>query len=422
MYNCYTKIDILFRLLAENDYISVFMKKKILAICMSCVFVFAYQFSEAQIQKYEDIICGAQQTAIYLPLLKDKRVALVTNASGIVNGVHLVDTLMKLKVHLVKIFGPEHGFRGNNDAGVKVSSAKDNKTGLPVVSLYGSHKKPTKEDLKNVDVVIYDIQDVGVRFYTYISTMTYVMEACAENKKEMIIFDRPNPNGYYIDGPVMRDNYKSFLGLHPVPIVYGMTCGEYAQMVNGEGWLKNKVKCNLSVIPLKKYDRSKFVSGLPIKPSPNLPNDTAVLLYPGLGLFEGTIMSLGRGTEFPFQQIGSPYFDSKEIFSFTPKSNTVSKHPKYQDSVCYGLDLRKEFYKTLEKKCIRLDWLLYMYEHSNKKNDFFDHNFNYHSGNQELKQQIIEGKSEDQIRLSWKKDLEEFKKIRKKYLIYPDHL
>lgn len=422
MYYCYTKIDILFRWLPENAYISVFMKKKALAICMSCVFLLVSLASYSQIQKYEDIICGAQQTALYLPQLKDKRVAIVTNASGLVNGTHLVDTLLKLKVNLVKIFGPEHGFRGNNDAGVKVNSAKDSKTGLPVVSLYGSHKKPTKEDLKNVDVVIYDIQDVGVRFYTYISTMTYVMEACAENHKEMIIFDRPNPNGFYIDGPVMTDNYKSFLGLHHVPIVYGMTCGEYAQMVNGERWLKNKVKCQLSVIPLKNYDRSKFVSGLPVKPSPNLPNDTAVLLYPGLGLFEGTIVSLGRGTDSPFQQIGSPYSDSKELFSFTPKSNTVSKHPKYQDTICYGLNLQPEFFKTLDQKTIRLDWLLYMYEHSTKKEMFFDNNFNYHSGNQELKQQIIKGEKEDTIRLSWKEELEEFKKIRKKYLIYPDHL
>lgn len=374
------------------------------------------------IQSYESIITGAQQTELYLPKLKNKKVAIVTNASGIIGNKHLVDTLLKHKIKIVKIFGPEHGFRGTADAGEKVKSGKDALTNITVVSLYGSHKKPTKEDLKGIDIVIYDIQDVGVRFYTYISTMTYVMEACAENNKELIIFDRPNPNGFYIDGPVMTDKYKSFLGLHNVPIVYGMTCGEYAQMVNGEGWLKNKIKCNLTVIPLKNYDRKKFVSGLPVKPSPNLPNDTAIMLYPSLGLFEGTIVSLGRGTNYPFQFIGNPYVGQSTFpFSFIPKSTTITKKPKYQDTLCYGMDLRIQFNNILKDKQIDLTLLNMFYHNSiNKQSVFFDNNFNYHAGNEELKQQTILNVSPKEIRESWKPALHEFNQIRKKYLIYKD--
>lgn len=377
-------------------------------------------FSQVGIQSYTSIITGAQQTEVYLPKLKNKKVAIVTNASGIIGKRHLVDTLLKHKVKIVKIFGPEHGFRGTADAGEKVKSGKDALTNITVVSLYGSHKKPTKEDLKGVDVVVYDIQDVGVRFYTYISTMTYVMEACAENNKELIILDRPNPNGFYIDGPVMIDKYKSFLGLHHVPIVYGMTCGEYAQMVNGERWLKDSVKCNLTIIPLKNYDRSKFVSGLPVKPSPNLPNDTAVLLYPSLGLFEGTIVSLARGTNAPFQLIGSP-FTQKMSFSFKPVSNSISKKPKYQDTLCYGLDLRLLYNEQLQRKSIDISWLSIFYNQSPQKQlVFFDKNFNYHSGNDELQSQIKASISEQEIRQSWQPAIESFKQIRKKYLIYKD--
>jgi len=371
------------------------------------------------IQKYTDIRCGAQRTELYLPLLKGKRVAIVTNASGLIGQRHLVDTLLKCKVRLVKIFGPEHGFRGGSDAGIKVSSARDAKTGLPVVSLYGKHKKPTREDLKGVDVVLYDIQDVGVRFYTYISTMSYVMEACAENNVDMVVLDRPNPNGSYIDGPVMTADYTSFLGLHKVPIVYGMTCGEYAQMVNGEGWLKNQVRCRLQVIPLSHYDRSRFVSGLPVKPSPNLPNDTAILLYPSLGLFEGTVVSLGRGTNSPFQVIGTPQPYKGFGYTFTPKANAVSQKPKYQDTVCYGMDLRPLFYETLPRHRINISWLISFYQQLGSKPSFFDRNFNYHAGNDLLQQQIIAGESEEAIRASWQKDIEAFKAIRKNYLLYP---
>jgi uncharacterized protein YbbC (DUF1343 family) len=377
-------------------------------------------FSQVGIQLYTTIITGAQQTEVYLPQLKNKKVAIVTNASGIIGKRHLVDTLLKHKVKIVKIFGPEHGFRGTADAGEKVKSGKDALTNITVVSLYGSHKKPTKEDLKGVDVVVYDIQDVGVRFYTYISTMTYVMEACAENNKELIILDRPNPNGFYIDGPVMTDKYKSFLGLHHIPIVYGMTCGEYAQMVNGERWLKDSVKCKLTIIPLKNYDRSKFVSGMPIKPSPNLPNDTAVLLYPSLGLFEGTIVSLARGTNAPFQLIGCPFTQTMN-FTFKPVSNTISKKPKYQDTLCYGLDLRLLFNEQLQRKKIDISWLSLFYNQTVvKQSAFFDKNFNYHSGNNELQEQIKTNVSEQNIRLSWQPAIESFKQIRKKYLIYKD--
>jgi uncharacterized protein YbbC (DUF1343 family) len=385
-------------------------------------FSFYVSFSQAGIQAYSSITTGAQQTDEYVPLLKDKKIAIVTNASGIIGNKHLVDTLLKYKLSIVKIFGPEHGFRGTADAGEKVKSGKDALTGVTVVSLYGAHKKPTREDLKGIDVVIYDIQDVGVRFYTYISTMTYVMEACAENNKQLIILDRPNPNGYYIDGPVMTNKYKSFLGMHNVPLVYGMTCGEYAQMVNGEGWLKDKVKCKLTVIPLKNYDRTKFVSGLPVKPSPNLPNDTAVLLYPSLGLFEGTIVSLGRGTEAPFQYIGNPYLDKQEFpFTFTPVSNHITKKPKYQDTVCYGINAQGLFDVLLKKKQIDLTVLNQFYHNSmNKQDVFFDKNFNYHAGNEQLKQQIISSVPPQEIRAAWKADLAAFKQIRKKYLIYED--
>lgn len=385
-------------------------------------FSFFNAFPQSRIQSYTSISTGASQTERYLPLLQGKRVALVTNSSGLIGHRLLVDTLLKLKVKVVKIFGPEHGFRGTADAGEKVRSGKDPVTGIAVVSLYGSHKKPTRDDLAGIDVVLYDIQDVGVRFYTYISTMSYVMEACAENAKPLIILDRPNPNGFYIDGPVMTKAYTSFLGMHRVPLVYGMTCGEYARMVNGEGWLKDSLRCQLTVIPLKNYDRSKFVSGLPVKPSPNIPNDTAVLLYPSLGLFEGTIVSVGRGTPYPFQYIGNPYVSPALCpFSFKPASNAVSRKPKYQDTLCYGINTAAQFNDVLEKKQIQLDYLALFYSQSKgHQADFFDRNFNYHSGNATLQAQIIAGRSATEIRASWQPDLDAFKAIRKKYLIYDD--
>lgn len=354
---------------------------------------------------------------MYLPLLKNKRVAVVTNLTGKIGKTSIVDTLLKLRVNIKKVFGPEHGFRGDTEAGEKVANNKDKNTGLQIVSLYGANKKPTAEQLNDVDLVIYDIQDIGVRFYTYISTLCYVMEACAENGKDLLVLDRPNPNGFYIDGPVLTDEYKGFLGLHKVPLVYGMTTGEYAKMANGEGWLKNGVKCRLTVIPLKNYDR-KASYHLPFKPSPNIPNSTAVLLYPSLGLFEGTVMSMGRGTNFPFQVIGHPHYPDT-LFSFTPQATALSKEPKYVNVKCFGLDLRKSNYLNSHPGKIEISWLIKTYTNL-KQEDFFDKNFNYHSGNKELQQQIRSGLSEEEIRKSWQPDIEKFKMIRKKYLLYAD--
>jgi len=397
------------------------------------LFVFISSLLKPQALKVlteKDVVIGARRFELYLPALAKKKVAVVTNVTGVIGKTSIVDTLLKLKINVKKIFGPEHGFRGNIDAGEKVKSNIDKKTGLPVISLYGSHKKPTAEDLKGIDIVVYDIQDVGVRFYTFISTLTYVMEACAEMGKEMIVLDRPNPNGFYIDGPVMIDKYKSFLGLHNVPLVYGMTTGEYAKMANEEGWLKTKiktqkkdsfelrtVKCNLKVVAMENYDHTATYN-LPVKPSPNLPNLNAILLYPSLGLFEGTVMSLGRGTEMPFEVLGHPQYSNK-AFAFTPKATILSKEPKYKDQLCYGVDLSKENLVQNHKRQIELKWLILFYNDI-KVTEFIDKNFNWHSGNDELKEQIKSGKSEAEIRQTWQKDINAFKTIRKKYLLYKD--
>ncbi len=375
--------------------------------------------SEAQVTilPYNSVVTGAQQFARYLPKLKGKRIAIVTNITGKIGNTSIVDTLLSLKVNIKKIFGPEHGFRGDTEAGDKVASGIDKKTKLPVISLYGANKKPTKEQLKDVDVVLYDIQDIGVRFYTYISTMCYAMEACAENKKEMIILDRPNPNGFYIDGPVLKNEFKGFLGLHNVPIVYGLTCGEYATMVNGQSWLKNKVKCKLTVVPLQNYNRACSYE-LPHKPSPNIGSTAAVLLYPSLGLFEGTLISLGRGTEFPFEVIGHPNY-SDTNFKFTPIASKLSASPKYLNTVCYGIDLKKENYLINHPKQLNLQWLRTMLLKL-RREDFFDKNFNYHSGNIELQQQIKSRINLDAIRISWETDTQAYKAIRKNYLLYKD--
>lgn len=390
-------------------------------ICFISALILVSQFLIAQsplsVKEYSSVMLGAQQFDKYVPQLKNKRVGIVTNITGVINTTSIVDTLLKLKVNVKKIFGPEHGFRGNTEAGEKVTSNIDTKTGLPIVSLYGSNKKPTAEQLKNIDVLIYDIQDIGVRFYTYISTMCYAMEACAENKKEFIVLDRPNPNGFYIDGPTMKNEFKSFLGIHNVPLVYGMTCGEYARMANAEGWLKNNLKCNLTVIPLKNYDR-KATYALPVKPSPNIPNLEAILMYPGLGLFEGTIISLGRGTDSPFQVIGHPNY-SDTAFCFIPKATALSKEPKYLGKRCYGLDLKKDDYLKQHPRKMNLSWIKKMYADLNKP-DFFDRNFNFHSGNSELQEQLKARVSEEEIRKTWQKDLDNFKIVRKKYLLYTD--
>lgn len=396
----------------------IFCKNTILiGLTFSFLLLFSTLKSQVIIKDYTTVTIGAQQFENYLPNLKNKRVAIVTNITGVIGTITIVDTLLALNINVKKIFGPEHGFRSNTEAGDKVQSDVDKKTGLPIISLYGANKKPTKEQLADVDVLIYDIQDIGVRFYTYISTMCYAMEACAESGKEFIVLDRPNPNGFYIDGPVLKPEFKSFLGLHPVPIVYGMTCGEYAQMANAEGWLKNKVKCKLLVIPLRNYDR-KAAYNLPVKPSPNIPNTAAILLYPSLGLFEGTIISLGRGTQMPFQVIGHPNY-SDTNFSFIPLPSTLSKEPKYVNKKCSGLNLKESNYLKQHSKRINLEWLQLMFSNL-KRDDFFDKNFNYHIGNADLQKQIKTGANTTNIKKSWQPDIEKFKKIRKKYLLYKD--
>lgn len=365
------------------------------------------------------IIVGANQTDVYLPLLKGKRVAVVGNQTSVLfresMHVHLADSLLSKGVNLVKVFSPEHGFRGKADAGEVVKNGIDTKTGLPIISLYGKNKKPTALQLKDVDVVVFDIQDVGVRFYTYISTLHYVMEACAELQIPIIVLDRPNPNAHYVDGPVLDEKHKSFVGMHPVPVVYGMTMGEYAKMINGEKWLKNRVQASLTVIPLQHYHHQKKYS-LPIKPSPNLPNDTSINLYPSLCFFEGTNVSCGRGTDMQFQIYGSPYLE-KTSFSFTPKPNEGAKYPKHKYQRCYGEDVRKEPYLNR----ITLKWLLKSYQQTSRVKVKFWNSFFYKlAGNETLQKQIEEGMSEEQIRQSWQEGLHKFLKIRKKYLLYPE--
>ncbi len=357
---------------------------------------------------------GAEQPELYLALLRNKNVAIMVNPSSLVGKTHLVDTLLASGVQIKKIFSPEHGFRGTADAGEKVKSDIDAKTGIPVVSLYGSNKKPTKEQVNDIDVIIFDIQDVGVRFFTYISSMHYLMQACADHNKKMIVFDRPNPNGCYVDGPVLETKYKSFLGMHPIPIVHGLTVGELAQMINGEKWLDSNKVCDLTVIPLQNYTHTMSYS-LPVRPSPNLPNDQAILLYPSLGLFEGTVMTPGRGTDAPFQIIGAP---KKEYgkFQFTPKSTVGAKKPMYENLLCYGMDLRTV---SPEKK-VQLKFLLEAYHRSPEKDKFFTSGFNLHAGNASLQEQIKKGLKEEEIRKSWQPELDKYKSNRKKYLLYSD--
>ncbi|HEX7412843.1 MAG TPA: DUF1343 domain-containing protein [Bacteroidia bacterium] len=378
----------------------------------------AQPYYQTKVLYEKDIKTGASQIDKYLPLLKGKRVAVIANVTSLINGTHLVDTLLSLKINIIKIFSPEHGFRSEADAGEQVNNSKDKKTGLHIVSLYGKHNKPVAADLADVDVLVYDIQDVGVRFYTYISTMSNCMETAAENKKTFIVLDRPNPNGYFIDGPTLEPTYKSFLGMHPVPLVYGMTYGEYAQMVTGEGWLANKVVCDLKVITVQGYTHYDMYQ-LPVKPSPNLPNMKAVYLYPSLGLFEGTIVSVGRGTDFPFQVVGHPELKNT-LFYFTPHPTEGAKMPKYYGQVCFGHDLSAFADSYIkDSKQVYLLWLSGMYKQLNKP-DFFDENFNYHAGNAKLQEQIKQNQPDAKIRLSWQADINKFKIIRKKYLLYKD--
>jgi len=372
--------------------------------------------SKASPKQANEIVVGAAQFDAYLSLLKDKKVAMVVNQTSEVDGKHIVDWLLEKKVDVKKIFAPEHGFRGTADAGEKISNSTDSKTGLPLLSLYGKDRKPSEEHLKDIDVVIFDIQDVGARFYTYISTMHYVMEACAEQGKTLMIFDRPNPNGDYVDGFVLEMKHQSFVGMHPIPVVHGLTVGELASMINAEGWLPNKMKCKLEVIKCQNYThKSKY--SLPIKPSPNLPNDRAIYLYPSLCFFEGTIASLGRGTDSPFQLIGYPEYPDK-TFSFTPKSTEGAKNPPLKDQVCYGVDLRQT---QNWKYRFSLEELIKFYQASPNKTKFFLNDFiNRLAGKERLRSMIEAGKTEEEIRASWQKELADYKTMRKKYLLYED--
>ncbi|MEO1010929.1 MAG: DUF1343 domain-containing protein [Bacteroidota bacterium] len=372
---------------------------------------------------------AANQTTSYLPVLLGKRVAVVANQTSVVfkgmedirqeipSYTHLVDSLLSLKIDITKVFAPEHGFRGQADAGEKVTDGRDQTTGLPIISLYGKNRKPSAEHLQDVDVVLFDIQDVGVRFYTYIATLQLVMEACAENQIPIIVLDRPNPNAHYVDGPSMETEHQGFLGMTNIPLVYGMTIGEYAKMINGEGWLTEGVMANLTVIPLKNYTH-KSPYGLPIRPSPNLPNDVAITLYPSLGLFEGTNINAGRGTEFQFQRYGASFLDSTQYsFKFWPRPNFGAKNPKENGKKCYGKDLSK----TSRMNEVSLQWLIDAYINALDKSKVFNTSgFTKHAGTTTLQQQIENGLSEAEIKATWQSDLDKFKATRKKYLMYPD--
>jgi len=379
------------------------------------IIVFIFFIQTTNVQSIQKIIPAAELTSEYFPLLKNRRIALLGNQTSKIGNTHLLDTLLKSGMNIRKIFCPEHGFRGNVGAGEKVKTTVDSATKIRIISLYGKHFKPKPSELSDVDIVLMDIQDVGARFYTYLSTLHYMMEACAENGKKLIILDRPNPNSFYIDGPVLNLRYKSFVGLHPVPVVYGMTIGEYAQMINGEKWLKNNLHCDLTVIACRNYTHcSKYE--LPVHPSPNLINMQSVYLYPSLALFEGTCINVGRGTAFPFQVFGNPLLNNCD-FTYTPKSSNGPIEMN-QDVLCHGVDLRKYNLRDSNKFSIR--WLIFAYNNFPNKQEFFNSFFYNLSGNGELIQQIKLGLSEEEIRKSWKQDIEKFIIIRKKYLIYKE--
>ena len=404
----------------------------ILFILLTSTFTFCVTSKREQ-KKYSvdvnknEIQTGAEQTDKYLPLLKGKRVAIMANQTSMIGKTHLVDSLKALGVNIVKIFGHEHGFRGNASAGVKVADEVDPRSGIQVVSLYGAKNKPTKEDLADVDLLIYDMQDVGCRFYTQINALSRLMEACYENEKEMLILDRPNPNGYLIDGPILDMKYKSGIGMFPIPMSHGLTVGEFAQMANGEGWLKDKVRTKIKIIPVAHYDHEMPYT-LPVKPSPNLNTQQAILLYPSTCMFEGVYVNHGRGTLFPFTVLGSPELKGKYEFSYTPTGiKGMAETPLFMDQVCYGLDLRTYDTEQLRKtKKINLQWIIELYKAHPYKEKFFDSKLSKEMGTIEkligsglFRQQIIDGKPEKEIRESWEPGLSEYKEMRKKYLLYP---
>lgn len=370
---------------------------------------------------------GAEQTEKYVPYLKGKRVAILANQTSVIGPAHLVDSLQKRGINIVKVFGPEHGFRGKASAGVKVADEKDEASGIPIISLYGKKNKPTKEDLADVDMLIYDLQDVGVRFYTNINALSRLMEACYENGKELLILDRPNPNGYLVDGAVLDMKYKSGIGMFPIPMSHGLTVGEFAQMANGEGWLKDKVKCKIKIIPVANYSHDMPYT-LPVPPSPNLNTQQAVLLYPSTCMFEGIYINHGRGTYFPFTVLGSPAYKGIYDFSFTPTGiKGMAETPIFMNQVCYGLDLRDyDVHLLRQRKQINLKWIMELYKAHPHKEKFFDSKLSDQMNNIEIqigsglfRQQIIDGVPESEIRASWEPALSDYKKMRKKYLLYP---
>lgn len=376
--------------------------------------MFCYQIGGSQ------IVTGANQPEAYLHHLKGKKIALVVNQTSMVQNNHLVDFLQQKQIEIKGIFAPEHGFRGDHSAGEKVKSGIDARSGLKVYSLYGNQKKPTKEMLAEVDLVVFDIQDVGARFYTYISTLHYVMEACAENNKTLLVLDRPNPNGFYIDGPVLDTAFKSFVGMHPVPIVHGCTIAEYAQMINGEKWLKHGVQCKLIVVKVKNYTHWENYT-LPVKPSPNLPNMSSIYLYPSLCLFEGTNYSIGRGTPMPFECVGKPA-NAIGSDTFTPKHLPgIADHPPHEGKVCKGFNLQ-EYGSNISpfQGKINLYWLIELYQHDADSAKFFTPFFDKLAGTDQLRKQIIAGLSEEEIRKSWQTKLQQYRAIRSKYLLYSD--
>ncbi|CAN5345716.1 DUF1343 domain-containing protein [soil metagenome] len=375
----------------------------------------------AEVKAEKTIIVGANRLDIYLPLLEGKKIGLVGNQSSVIfhnsdnsTYTHLVDSLIARKVNLVKVFAPEHGFRGTADAGEAIKDGKDSSTGLPVISLYGDNKKPSVAQLKDIDILLFDLQDVGTRFYTYISSLHYVMEAAAENNIQLIVFDRPNPNGHYVDGPLLDMKHQSFVGMHPIPVVHGLTMGEYAQMINGEKWLKNGLQANLQVIEMEHYNHQTSYS-LPIKPSPNLPNDKSINLYPSLCFFEGTNVNEGRGTENQFQVFGSPFLDKEDFdYSYTPRSMEGAKSPKHLNTLCFGRNLTD--HPPLDR--INLGWLIEAYENTADKSKFFNNFFTRLAGNTELQKQIENGLTEEEIRETWEENLVKFNRTREKYLLY----
>jgi len=373
------------------------------------------------------IITGADQTAKYIPLLKGKRVAIMANPTSIIGQKHLVDSLQNLGVNIVKVFGPEHGFRGNASAGTHVKDEIDETTKIPIISLYGAKNKPSKADLADVDILLYDLQDVGVRFYTNINALVRLMDACVESGKEMLILDRPNPNAYLIDGPILDMKYQSGIGRFPLPMSHGLTVGEFAQMANGQGWLAGGAKCKITIIPVANYNHEMEYE-LPVAPSPNLNTPQSILLYPSTCMFEGTYLNHGRGTYFPFTVLGSPELKGKYTFSFTPTSiKGMAETPLFMNQICYGLDLRNYDITQLRKsKKINIQWIMELYKAHPNKEKFFDSSLSKEMGTIErligsglFRQQIIDGTSEAEIRKSWEPGLSEYKKMRLQYLLYP---